>query len=643
MFIVRREPSNPILLPHNTRSWEAVATYNPSAIRTNDGVRIYYRALGDPDTLTTPPASFSTVATAFSEDGIHFHSHRQVISPTEPWEQFGCEDPRATFFEGKWYVFYTALGGFPFGPDNIKVGVAIGEKPEELTEHRLVTPFNAKAATLFPERIDGDVVLMLTAHTDWTEEHPYPTIGIARAKQIEDFFDSSYWEDWHSNIEQHALAELRRSDNDHIEVGATPIKTNEGWLFIYSYIQNYYDESKRTFGIEAAILDRGNPKRLISRTYPMLVPEEVYEKYGLVPNIIFPSGATINGDMLEIWYGASDTVSAKCYIRLNDILRALDPSRPARTLIRAPQNPILEPRGNGFEESAVFNAGAIDLDGSIYILYRAMGSENTSVIGCAISKDGVHIDERLDKPIYIPRADFEQKKGGSHGNSGCEDPRLSLIDNRIYLTYTAYDGVNTPKGALSSISVEDFKARRFENWEMPVLITPDNIDDKDIGLLPEKIDGNFLIYHRIANHICADILPDITLGKRISRCIEIMGPREGMWDSEKVGLAGTPIKVEDGWLFIYHGVSHRGRYRLGVALLAHDGLTILARTADPVFEPVKPYEQDGAVHNVVFSCGSVVRDDTVFVYYGGGDRVTGVATGSMKHILDTLRANKTYV
>ncbi|HEX8946614.1 MAG TPA: hypothetical protein VF829_00115, partial [Candidatus Paceibacterota bacterium] len=617
MFTVRREPANPILSPRREHPWEAVATFNPSAVRTEDGTRIFYRAMGNPNALTTPHASLSTIGTAFAEDSVHFHSRRQVIVPSEPWEQYGCEDPRATFFEGKWYVFYTALGGYPFGPDNIKVAVAVGENPEHLDEHHLVTPFNAKAATLFPERIDGDVVLMLTAHTDWTAEYPRPTIGIARAKRIEEFWDSAFWERWHAELPQHALAELRRADDDHMEVGATPLKTPHGWLLIYSYIQHYYDEHHRTFGIEAALLDLQNPQRLISRTYPFLVPEEVYEQYGLVPHIVFPSGATVHDDTLEVWYGAADTVCAKSSIRLPDLLRALDPARPARTLTRAEENPILEPRGNGFEEAAVFNPAALDLDGSVHIFYRAMGSDNTSVIGYARSEDGIHVTERLTEPVYVPRAEFEQKKGDPRGNSGCEDPRLAVIGDRLYMTYTAYDGVRPPRGAVTSISLDDFRAHRFDRWALPVLITPDNVDDKDVGLLPERIGENFLLYHRIANRICADLLPDLAQGKRVSRCIEIMGPREGMWDSAKVGIAAPPLKVEDGWLLIYHGVSHRGRYRLGAALLDTDGITLLARTADPIFEPVEPYEQSGTINNVVFACGAVAREDTLFVYYGG--------------------------
>jgi predicted GH43/DUF377 family glycosyl hydrolase len=87
---------------------------------------------------------------------------------------------------------------------------------------------------------------------------------------------------------------------------------------------------------------------------------------------------------------------------------------------------------------------------------------------------------------------------------------------------------------------------------------------------------------------------------------------------------------------LYHGVSHRSRYRVGAALLDEDGTTVIARSADPLFEPKEPYELEGEVGNVVFPCGLVVRDDTVFMYYGGGDKVVGVATASLSRILASL-------
>ncbi len=632
MFVIRREPHNPLLAPRREHPWEALAVFNPSVIREKDGWRMYYRALSNPAALVSPYAGQSTIGEAFSEDGIHFHSRRQVLVPEEPWEDFGCEDPRATVFEGVTYLSYTALGGYPFSKDNIKVAIAVAKDGKTFTERHLVTPFNAKAFVLLPERVGGKVAALLTVHTD----EPPAEICLALANHVEDFWSPAFWDTWYKNWQSHKLS-LKRNNNDHVEVGSIPILTTHGWLIFYSYIENYFGGGERVFSVEAALLDLADPRNILSRTESILVPEEVYERYGIVPDIVFPTSATLGeGGRLDIWYGAADTVCAKASVKLHDLMRALDPEKPARTFTRAPQNPILSARGTGFESHNVLNAAAIDLNGSVYILYRAMDAANTSTIGLAVSRDGVTIDERLPEPIYVPRADFEMKQGSPIGNSGCEDPRIVRIGDMLHMTYTAYDGVRVPAGAISSISVDDFLARRFENWSTPFILTPEGVDDKDLVLLPEKKDGNYLLYHRVNKQICADIMSDLSSGKRVSRCIETLGPRNGMWDGEKVGSAAPPIKVGDNWLMIYHGVSRHKTYRLGAALYDSSGTSLLARTADPIFEPTELYEKEGEVPNVVFSCGAVVRGDTLFLYYGAADKVVGVATASLSHILDAL-------
>ena len=145
----------------------------------------------------------------------------------------------------------------------------------------------------------------------------------------------------------------------------------------------------------------------------------------------------------------------------------------------------------------------------------------------------------------------------------------------------------------------------------------------------------------MGGQVCADVVSDLSFEKRAAHCIELLGPRHGMWDSAKVGIAGPPLPVtlpsgESAWLMIYHGVSRHGTYRLGAALLDHSGIDLIARMTDPIFEPVEPYELAGEVANVVFSCGQIVRDDTLYLYYGAADKVIGVATAPLSHILAAL-------
>jgi predicted GH43/DUF377 family glycosyl hydrolase len=617
----------------NDRPWEAQGTFNPSPVKVGNITHLLYRAQGRPDALMSPNG-ISTIGKALSIDGKHFQNRRQFIVPEEPWEKFGCEDPRVTYFEGQYVIFYTALGGMPFGPGNIKVAAALSKDLETIDERHLITPFNAKAMALFPERVNGKITVILTAHTDEPPAH----IAIAQCDRLEELWDLSFWEKWHAHYDEHIIQPLR-FDHDHVEVGAAPVKTKEGWLLFYSYIQNYFGGGERVFGIEAMLLDRDDPMQVIGKTKgPIMVPEEIYERYGIVPNIVFPSGALLQkNNRVDIYYGAADTVCARASLNLSDLMNAIIPERRIELAVRAKDNPILIPiKEHSWESKAVFNAAAIDLNDSIYILYRAMGDDDTSVIGMAVTKNGTKITERLPEPVYVPREDFEKK---SHpGNSGCEDPRITKIGDTIYLAYTAYDGVHATRVALTSISTKDFLARRFDKWSKPVLTTPDNINDKDTCILPEKVGGQFMLLHRIDPQLCADFLDSLDFKKnRLTRCIEIMGPRQGMWDSVKIGIAGPPILTKEGWLLIYHGVSKTGTYRLGAVLLSRENPSVvISRMVDTMLEPLEPYEVEGIVRRAIFSCGVILRNDTLFIYYGGADTVLGVAKVSLKKLLRIL-------
>ena len=146
-------------------------------------------------------------------------------------------------------------------------------------------------------------------------------------------------------------------------------------------------------------------------------------------------------------------------------------------LERFADNPILRPnRVHRWETKAVFNPAALYEGGKVHILYRAIGETDVSVLGYASSLDGLHIHERLSYPAYVPREPFEGVSpvyqpgtrtsgiyvsgGGEMG--GCEDPRLTRIDDRVYITYVAYDGRNPPRVALSSISHQRFSKQEME-------------------------------------------------------------------------------------------------------------------------------------------------------------------------------------
>ncbi len=637
MFVVKRTEDNPILVPTRDHHWEASATFNMSVVKKGRNVYGLYRAISSKDSLRTPD-QISTIGIAKSLDGLHFSERKQFIVPEEEWEKFGCEDPRITFFEGRYYIFYTALSVYPFAPEGIRTAVAISDDLKKINERHRVTTFNSKAMTLFPERIDGKVTVVFSAHTDGARAK----MVIAQADDISEFWSPEFWDKWHSKIDEHEVGQLRRNDHDHVEVGAAPVRTKYGWLLIYSHIQNFFPggDSGPLFGIEALLLDLKDPQKIIGRTKgPMLVPEEPYELSGHVSNVVFPSGVLLKSDTLTIYYGASDTTTCSLCVNINDLVSSLSTETEERFHFRRfEHNPIIMPvPSHSWESKATFNPAAIDLGGQVHLLYRALSNDNTSTIGYASSADGVEITERLAEPVYLPREDFETKKV-EWANSGCEDPRLTKIGKNLYMCYTAFDGIGPPRVAVTSIKEEDFMARRWK-WKKPILITPKGIDDKDSCILPEKVGGKFMILHRIGTDICGDFLKSLDFKtEMVSKCIRIFGPRSGMWDSAKVGITAPPIKTKKGWLLLYHAVSeHHHTYRVGVALLdLKDPTTVLSRSTDPIFFPEESFEKEGIVNNVVFPCGMIVRDGLLYIYYGGADLVVGGATMELDVLLNAL-------
>ncbi|MFC1599492.1 hypothetical protein ACFL3T_00505 [Patescibacteria group bacterium] len=637
-MLAERHKANPILKPDNNHSWEAEATFNGCPVKKGNKTYLVYRAISLPHyhKLAGAMLKVSNIGIAESKDGINFVKRKRFITPEHSWEKFGCEDPRITKLEDKYYIFYTALSTYPFSAEGIKVGVAITKDLKTIEEKHLVTPFNAKGMALFPEKINGKIWSILTVHTD----SPPSEICLASFDKEEDMWSESVWNKWHNNFNDYSLPLVRRPQ-DHVEVGAPPIKTENGWLVIYSYIQNYFSNNP-VFGVEAVLLDLENPLKIIAKTTePFLTPQEYYEKIGIVPNIVFPTGVLLDKNKLKLYYGGADTTCCIATIDKQALLSKLLKKEKSVNLIRGENNPIITPnKDNPWESKATFNPAAIYLNDKVHLVYRAMSEDNTSVMGYATSSDGLNIDYRSKNPIYTPQEAFEQKKV-SGGNSGCEDPRLTQIGNIIYMVYTAYDGVNLPRVALTSISVKDFIDQKW-NWAKPVLITPPDLDDKDACLFPEKINGKHIIIHRFGDDMDLAFPPNLDFdGQTWIDEYRWLSPRAGMWDSKKVGVAAPPIKTKKGWILFYHGVSDDSYYRLGAVLLdLKDPTIFIARSDEPIFEPEMEYEKEGIVPNVVFPCGAVLIDKKIFVYYGGADKVVGVATVELKKLLKHLETNK---
>lgn len=282
--------------------------------------------------------------------------------------------------------------------------------------------------------------------------------------------------------------------------------------------------------------------------------------------------------------------------------------------------PILSPRGDGFEARGVFNPSVVKVGGRFVMLYRAQDRQGVSRLGYATSVDGISFT-RDGSPALSPESEFE--RGG-----GVEDPRLVQIDGTYYLTYTAYNGKDAQLALATS--------RDLRRWDRKGVIMPANQGrwnvhwTKSGAILPVKVGSKYWMYYMAD----ARDRPDQT-GIAYSTDLltwtealdqPVLPRRAGQFDSRVVEPGPAPMMTSAGILLIYNGADDRLEYRTGWALFdRNDPTRVIARSDTPIFEPAAAWEKTGQVPNVVFVEGLVVEPNRWLFYYGGADTHVGVA------------------
>ncbi len=303
-------------------------------------------------------------------------------------------------------------------------------------------------------------------------------------------------------------------------------------------------------------------------------------------------------------------------------------------LTRSKKNPILSTTNRGWENKLVFNPAVIQLGDKTHLLYRAHGEDGIARLGYARLKNIDEVEERLPDPVFSPAEWFEP--------DGVEDPRLVAIGDTIYMIYAAKDK-DMARVAESHISASDFIENKW-SWSKHRLVLPImvSIHNRNATYFPRRLEGRLVLLHRpvtMAQNIWLSYSYDSIHWYDHK---EILTPRSFRWDDAKVGVAGPPIELEEGWLLIYHGVEAKTwTYRLGYALLDKDHPEIVeARSDGPILEPAEDYEitndssnvafsPSSGTPNVVFSCGAIVSDGKLVLYYGAADKIIGVAVGDL--------------
>lgn len=284
-------------------------------------------------------------------------------------------------------------------------------------------------------------------------------------------------------------------------------------------------------------------------------------------------------------------------------------------LTRYEQNPILTGTGHGndWDSKGAFNAGAVLHEGKVHFLFRAEGTRPRvpgsrfwlGTIGHAISENGFDIVERSREPVL----DITGEDPMIAGIDGVEDPRITKIDDTYYIVYAVSSAC---WDRLALASTRDFKTYRKHG-----LIVKD-IAQRTGALFPEKINGSYVLMHRPIPNIWISTSPDL---KQWGNAKMILTNEVLPWTHCKLGVCGTPIRVKDAWAVIFHGKDLEGTYRLGIFWLdLQDPTKVLCVQPEPILEPACDYEKkNGITGNCVYSCGQVILNGRVIVYYGAGD------------------------
>lgn len=340
-----------------------------------------------------------------------------------------------------------------------------------------------------------------------------------------------------------------------------------------------------------------------------------------------------------------------------------DPTRGA-AITRYDGNPIISPNPHmDWEAVATLNPAAVIVDGKVHLFYRAIGHGGQSVFGHAVSEDGLHFS-RFKEPSYVPgkpRVHKDRLRPKKYmidlrcptcGADGAEDPRATVIDGEIHILFAAFNGWQQARTAHISASTEGLDDNDLL-WSSPTLLTAPpthwGMGGKNAALLPVKIDDEYVILHRIWPDICIDYTPTLDMeefGHANNRWLEAkerIRVRPAHWDSGKILVGAPPIETKDGWLLIYNAVSHQhngGGYKIGAMLLdKQDPSRVLYRTKRPILDARAWYEETGHTPRVAYACGAVIKEGTLFVYYGGADTYVSVATADLDDFLVKLKGD----
>ena len=291
--------------------------------------------------------------------------------------------------------------------------------------------------------------------------------------------------------------------------------------------------------------------------------------------------------------------------------------------------------------NAVFNAGAIELDGKFYLVARVEGNDRKSFFAAAESGSPVDGFRFWDKPVQLPDTCPDE--------TNVYDMRLTKHeDGWIYGVFCSESKDKSNPDLSAAVAAAGIvRTRDLKTWErLPNLVTLRSPQQRNVDLLPSFVNGKYAFYTRpmddfidtgsgggVGFGLCEDITHPV-IDEEI-----ITSPRRYHTITEaKNGEGAPPIKTEKGWLHIAHGVRNTAA---GLRYVVYVFVTDLAEPWKVIAEPsgflIAPrgWERVGDVSNVVFTNGAIARDNgEVYIYYAASDTRLHVASTTVDRLLD---------
>jgi predicted GH43/DUF377 family glycosyl hydrolase len=328
-----------VILRPTKSGFESRSVFNPGVYQEEDKVHILYRAM---DRKFNSSFGYALLN---GPTRVIKRCKRPLLRPKFNYEKKGIEDPRITKIGDTYYVIYVAHDGL-----NAVLAYMSGSNLLKLKRGGIISPrlsyrrasrlFNfaklkddyyffasfyekyagknvliwEKDGMLFPQKFRGYFYLL---------HRILPDIQLVRFKNFKELKKIRFWQEYIKNLDKHVVMEGQHGwEARHIGGGAPPLKTKHGWLMIYHGVEPR--NKGRIYCAGAALLDLKNPLKVIARLpYPLFSPEENNERYGLVHNVVFPTGTAVFKDRLYIYYGASDSYIAVASVNLDKLLKEL--------------------------------------------------------------------------------------------------------------------------------------------------------------------------------------------------------------------------------------------------------------------------------------------------------------------------------